>query len=149
MTSSPTWSTASAPCRLEWRPSRWLLLALVLLTAGAAVSLLASDLPRTVAWGGALAALLYGLRVSRSELRRPPRLLVAPGDCTKWRIDGQPMPGLVLKWRGPLLFVHWRGPAGRERLAWWPDTLRAPQRRELRLAAPAPGTARDAGSMAP
>ena len=42
-------SPGSAPCRLEWRPSRWLLSALTLLSTLAPLAVLGSDLPRLCA----------------------------------------------------------------------------------------------------
>ena len=119
------------------------------LTAGAVLSLLASDLPRPVALPMAVLAALYGLRLVLRERSRPSRQLVAPSDAGLWRIDGEPMPGLRVDWRGPLLFVRWRESRRPASLVWWPDTLPAARRRELRLATPARGTARGAGSMAP
>ena len=56
MSKSHRSSSASATCQLEWRPSRWVtawLLAQVLLVP---ICLLASGLPRLVAWPVALAA---------------------------------------------------------------------------------------------
>ncbi len=149
MPNSHASSHVSAPCRLEWRPSRWLTAALLFLAAGAALSAMASDLPVIVSVPMALFAAVYGAWLAARERARPVRQLVATPDMALWRIDGEPMPGLRVDWRGALLFVRWESPVGRACLVWWPDTLSPPQRRELRLAAPSRGTARDAGSMAP
>ena len=123
--------------------------ALLLLSTGAVLSLIASDLSRSVALPMAVLAALYGGLLIRRERSRPARQLVAPSDTALWRLDGEPMPGLRVGWRGPLLFVRWRESGRPACLVWWPDTLPAAQRRELRLAAPARGNARGAGSMAP
>ena len=52
-------------------------------------------------------------------------------------IDGVPVDGLRIAWRGALAFARWSSPTGAvERLVWWPDTLPADRRRELRMAMP-------------
>jgi toxin CptA len=141
-------SNASAPCRLEWRPSRWLLAALIVLTVLAACSLLASALPRSVAWPSALVAIMVGTRQLRRESRRTacPIVVAADGRAT---VDGAQVQGFAVDWRGPLAFAHWRDANGlSRRCSFWPDTLPGPRRRELRLAAaPRPG-APGAGGMA-
>jgi toxin CptA len=142
-------SSASAPCRLEWRPSRGFAIALCVLGVLGVFSLLASEMPPALAWPLALLAIGEGIRLARRHLRAPPRMLV-------WPCAGMPMlDGVVLcepelRWRGPLAFLRWREPGGRvQRLTWWPDVLSMRGRRELRLAAL---EGRDAGpdaSMAP
>lgn len=43
-------------------------------------------------------------------------------------VDGLPVDALDLHWRGPLAFLRYRDATGRrQRLAWWPDTLRVPR----------------------
>ncbi|WP_045727740.1 hypothetical protein [Xanthomonas sp. GPE 39] len=134
----PISSPPSAPCRLEWRPSRWLLAALSLLGVLAPLSILGSDLPRGVAWPVALLALLYALLLLRSEAVRLPCIVLIPAGPGTATVDGVPVAALQVHWRGPLAFVRWRDAQGRRRhLVWWPDTLPAPARRELRLAAQA------------
>jgi toxin CptA len=45
------------------------------------------------------------------------------------------MASLRVRWRGPLAFLRWRDPDGRaRRLVFWPDTLPAAARGELKLA---------------
>ncbi len=150
MTHSGRWSNASAPCRIEWRPSRWLAGALAVLAALAAFSVFASEMPRIAAWPLALAALGWGVRQAWRELRQPCREWLFPGADAPVLLDGEPVEDVHVQWRGPLAFVRWRGSDGRiERLAWWPDTLPAAQRRELRLAAGQGGTPRPRPSMAP
>lgn len=146
--STRSYST-SAPCRLEWRPSRWLIALLVVLGLLAASSAVASDLPRWLAWPLALVALAHGLRLARCEAGKPRRDVVIGGDGAVVTIDAIKVERFVVHWRGPLAFASWRDDQGRAcRLAWWPDTLRRDSRRELRLAAAAPATARPAQSMA-
>ena len=60
MRNSPRWSNGSVNCRLEWRPSRLLQAVLILLGVLGAVSVLASEMPRSWAWPIAVAALAWG-----------------------------------------------------------------------------------------
>jgi toxin CptA len=122
---------------------------LILLGLFAGLSLLASDLPRGFAWPVAFAAAGWGAWLARREWRRKPL-------AVRWRGDGvlfveeERVEVAELHWRGPLAFLSWRDAAGRRhRLAWWPDTLPAPRRRELRLAAAAAEAARQRARMAP
>jgi toxin CptA len=122
---------------------------LILLGLFAGLSLLASDLPRGFAWPVAFAAAGWGAWLARREWRRKPL-------AVRWRGDGvlfveeERVEMAELHWRGPLAFLSWRDAAGRRhRLAWWPDTLPAPRRRELRLAAAAAEAARQRARMAP
>ena len=151
MHAPPISSPPSAPCRLEWRPSRWLLAALVALSVLAPLSILGSDMPRPWAWPAAALAALYAALLLRREARRPPcALLIPPQGSVAASIDGQPVAALQVDWRGPLAFVRWRDAHGRVgRLAWWPDTLPAPARRELRLAAQARAASSAPPQMAP
>ena len=74
-------SNASATFRHEWRPSRWLVMALALLGVLGACSVLASGLPRGAAWLVAITALLDGARAARREgMRRCVRVT--------WGADG-------------------------------------------------------------
>ncbi|GAB3516506.1 hypothetical protein GCM10027400_30440 [Pseudoxanthomonas daejeonensis] len=150
-------SPTSAPCRLEWRPSRWLLAALLIFACLAPLSVLGSDLPPALAWPLAMAAGGYGLWSARREAGRAPRRLVlAAGTASHGphrppdTLDGRPMPACRIAWRGPLAFIHLVDRDGRsERLVWWPDTLPPPLRRELRLAAAARAASRHDRPMAP
>ncbi|QOD90225.1 hypothetical protein H2514_08225 [Lysobacter sp. CW239] len=158
MPNSPTWSSTSATCRLEWRPSRWLIGSLSGLGLSAALSLLAADLPPLVAWPGAVVAMAYGMWLARREAGKPMvELCLRDGVVT---VDGEPVDRFQVDWRGSLAFVRWQaaphrdtrqrgGSPRRRRLVWWPDTLAAAERRELRLAAPPETPARTARSMAP
>ena len=147
-------SSVSAPCRLEWRPSLWLLAALLILSLLAPLSVLGSDLPRALAWPLAMAAGAYGLWLVRCEAGRTKRLLVLGGARDPGgpldTLDGRPLQACHIAWRGPLAFIHMIDRDGRnERLAWWPDTLPPPLRRELRLAAAARAASRRDRPVAP
>ena len=135
--------------RIEWRPSRWLLTAILVLGVLAAFSILASEMPRPLAWPLALAALVHGTRLFRRERRRTPLSFVLRGEATPALVDGVAVEGFELQWRGPLAFARWCDRQGRcQRRTWWPDTLPSARRRELRLAAPVPRAARGGASMA-
>ena len=98
-------------------------------------SLLASDLPRAVAWPFALAAMGWAIFDARRYRTLPARQLVIPAGRGVATCDGERIDALQIRWRGPLAFPHWRDPRGRrQRASWWPDTLPAGMRRELRLA---------------
>ena len=149
MPNSPHSSSASATCRIDWRPSRILSGVLIALGLLAGLSLLASNLPTWIAWPGALFALAWGFWLARRERRRAPIRLT-------WRADGvlfvgdERVDAAELHWRGPLAFLAWRDRDRRcHRLAWWPDMLSAAGRRELRLAALAAEAAHSRRRMAP
>lgn len=150
MPNSPHWSSASAPCRLEWRPSRWLIAALCFLGLFAAVSLLASDLAPGLAWPSAVVALFYGVWLARRESLKSARDVVIAGDASSVEVDGEPVEDFRVAWRGAIVFARWRdSEGGVRRLVWWPDTLPPGPRRELRLAAPVETSPRGRASMAP
>ncbi len=143
-------SSASAPCRLELRASRLLIVLLLLLGAAAAFAALASEMPRFAAWPLALLALAHGAWLAWREASRVPGELAVPQAGARATVDGKAVDELAVRWRGPVAFVQWRDGDGRKRRhVFFPDTLPAPRRRELRLAAPAPPPARRAASMAP
>jgi toxin CptA len=123
------------------------LLALGMLAAG---SVLASEVPGIAAWPLAFAAVGYGQWLGRCEVRRHALPLLIPCGDGEALLGGVAMAGLEVQWRGPLAFLQWRDPRGlRRRLQFWPDTLPARARRELRLAMVNHLPARAAGSMAP
>lgn len=125
----------SAVCRFDWHPSRWLTAAICVLASLAAFSLLASDLPRTLAWPLAFLAIGWGLGEVRRYARQPSRTFLIPAGAGEACCDGVRMDALQVFWRGPLAFLRWRDPTGTtRRLAFFPDTLPAATRRELRLA---------------
>jgi toxin CptA len=149
MPNSPHSSSASATFRRDWQPSILLGGALIALGLLAGLSLLASDLPRALAWPAASVAVGWGAWRSHREWRRKPLEI-------HWRADGvlfvagERAGAAQLQWRGPLAFLAWNaGDGRRRRLAWWPDVLPAPRRRELRLAAAAAEAARHRARMAP
>ncbi len=147
MPNSRHWSTVSAPCRLEWRPSRLLAVALCSLGALAGLSLLSCELPLIWSAPAAVMAAFEGGRLARRHLRQPARHLVLGEGAP--RLDGTPLDDVRLQWRGTLAFLSYRDGRGtRQRLAWWPDTLDARARRELRLAWAVQADARAPRSMA-
>ena len=140
---------SAVEARIEWRPSRWVVAALLSLGGLAACSLLASEMPAFAAWPAALATLAWAARCARREAGRQAQSFVFRGGAPVL-VDGVAVEGMVLQWRGPLAFAHWRDRDGRvRRRSWWPDTLPPARRRELRLAAPAGEAARGEASMAP
>lgn len=134
MRSRPNSSPTSAPCRFEWRPSRWLQACLLLLVALMPPSVALSDFEAPLAWMLASAAMGWGLWIVRREWRRPARRLLVPVGETPACVDGAPVEELDVRWQGPLVVVAWRRAGRRHELLFWPDTLPAAQRRELRLA---------------
>lgn len=142
-------SNASAPCRFELRPSRWLVGALLALAVLAPFSVLQSEMPSRHAWPLALLALGAGLWLARREWRAPRQSVTIDGEG-RVTIDGVEVEAFRVDWRGPLAFLAWRDPAGRcHRRSLWPDTLPSALRRELRLAADRCDAGRDDGRMAP
>ena len=158
MPNSSPLSIASATCpprpegaagRFQWRPSRGVPAAVLLLGVLAAAGCLFSDLPAPLAWPVALAAVACAIRSARRERRRARLGLVIAADGAV-RIDGRVVEDFGVDWRGPLAVMAWRGADGRvRRRLWLPDTLPAPARRELRLALMRARPARIPGSMAP
>jgi toxin CptA len=142
-------SNASAPCRFELRPSRWLIGAMSTMAVLAPFAVLASEMPRWVAWPLAACAAACGAYLVRREAERPVRMIVVDGEGQA-TVDGQIVDGLRVDWRGPLAFVAWRDAEGRVvRRSLWPDTLSAARRRELRLAVRPGGDGQSPPSMAP
>ncbi len=136
--------------RFQWRPSRWMMFALLLLAVLAPLAIIDSALPRAVAWPAAVAALAHGAWLARREWSQSGRLLVVPTGLDPVTLDGKALDEVQVHWRGPLAFVRWRRDRNRSgHLAWWPDILPAGQRRELKLAMQAREAARPPGTMAP
>lgn len=143
-------SHASEICRLDWRPSRLLAGGLAVIGLLAAFAAIASEMPQLAAWPLACAAALQGLRLALLESRRPVAALVWNGHTEVVTIDGIAVADPALRWRGPIACLRYRdAQGGWQRLIWWPDTLPARRRRELRLAAAGPAPARHRASMAP
>lgn len=132
-------SNVSSACRIDWRPSRWLVSALVGLALLSALSLAMSNAPLAVKWPAALLALAHGLRLARREWQRSGLTLVWGGGEAPARLIGgrtqMRLNHVRVEQRGPLAVLTGRDERGRRhRLAWWPDTLPAAARRQLRLA---------------
>ena len=144
------WSTTSAPCRLELGPSRLLAAALMTLGVLAAGALQLSEMPSWASLPLAAIALGHGAWLARRELLGKVRRIVVPHSTVPATLDGLDMDALEVHWRGPLATLAWRDADGhRRRLHGWPDTLRRPARRELRLALAARGPAGTVTSVAP
>lgn len=115
----------------------------------APLSLLASDLPRAWAWPLALLAGGWAIRDARRQRALSPRRLLIPAGRGAATCDGGRIEALRVGWRGPLAFLQWRdGDSRRQRAAFWPDTLDAGMRRELKIAMMRRDAARDTASMA-
>ena len=147
MPNSTGWSSTSEPCRLEWRPSRWATGALIGLALLAPWCVLQSEMPRAAAWPLAVLASAWGLWSAWRERGRPSHWFeLAPGSGAA-TLDAKPLALATIRWRGPLAFLYWQDEGGQgERLVWWPDTLTAPERRAVKIAASA---APALGGMAP
>lgn len=142
-------SNASAPCRFELGPSRWLLGALVLLTVLAPLSVLLSGMPRLAAWPLAIAGACLGAWYARREAQRPTETVVVHPEAGV-SVEGRTVEGFRLEWRGPFAFLYWIDGAGRaQRRSLWPDRMDAALRRELRLASAAGDAVRGRGPVAP
>ena len=130
-------SQGCAPCRLEWRPSRWVIGGVGLVAVLAPLSILASDLAGPFDAVLAALAATWGLGSAWRERQRRPRHVLVPADPDQpVRVDDVPVEDARVFWRGHIAVVQWRDAQGRRRrLIWWPDTLPGPARRELRLAA--------------
>lgn len=142
--------TESFGGRLEWRPSRLLVAAMLALGALGAAAVLASEMPRAPAWLLAGASLVHGVRRAAELRRLAPVSVFCDARTGTVAIDGVPVADPGWHWRGPVAFLRWRDRDGRRRmLAFWPDVLDASRRRELRLAAGSAAASRSQPSMAP
>jgi len=94
----------------------------------------ATALPGAAQWPLGLLAAAMAAGQGWRHARRPPCTLVIPSGEGPACVDGQPVEGLTLHDRGPLLQLGWRQDGRRQACLFWPDTLPAPRRRELRLA---------------
>lgn len=156
MTTSPISSNASARCprppeahavALEWQPSRWRCLALALLGPLAALSALASGLPRPVALMlAALACIRGGVLAWRERRDTARRIRITAAGL---QVDGVAVELEAVRWRGPLVTLAYRQAGRRLRLLGWPDSLDAGARRELKLAFQPPPPRRGRPRMAP
>lgn len=78
MPTTPHSSPIFAPCRLEWRPSRWLICALSVLVALAVWAVWRSGAPLWLAALLSAYALLAGGRALHQLLRSPVRRVLVP-----------------------------------------------------------------------
>ncbi len=112
-------------------------------------SLIATDLPRVIAVPLALAAIAWAIFDARRYRSMPARQLTIPTGRFDASCDGERIDALQLGWRGPLAFLRWRDAQGRRhRASFWPDTLPAGMRRELKIAMQRREAASGAASMA-
>ncbi len=133
-------SNESLNCRIDWRPSRWLLLAIAVLTGLAVLSTWLSAMPWPAALLSSLVCAWQGLRLLRREAAKPAAsvfLTSEPGAALlNFPCGQQSWTQVGIRFRGPLATLVGRDHHGRRRrLLWWPDTLPAPARRRLRLVA--------------
>ena len=106
----------------------------------APLSLIASDLPRAVAWPLAVAATAWAIIDARRYRSMAVRQLTIPAGRGAATCDGERIDGLR---------AHWRDRHGhRHRASFWPDTLPAGMRRELKIAMQRREAASDRPSMA-
>jgi toxin CptA len=130
-------SKRSSSCRIDWRPSRLLVVAYAGLGGFAAIALALSALPTGLKPALAALALLRGAWLARREWRRPGCVLeVQAGGAAVIRRAGREealqSPRLAL--RGALATLRWRDAGGAtQSLAWCSDTLPPRARRALRL----------------
>lgn len=142
-TSMPS-SSSSSICRIDWRPSRWLAFALLGLAVTAVLSLWLSALPAAAKGVGMAIAAAEGLRLAWRHRASPPLAIDwVGGDAPAYltgRLGITPLADVTVRLRGPLASLAGTDPQGRrQRLLWWPDTLGADGRRQLRLAASVSG----------
>ena len=145
-------SLPSGTCRIEWRPSRWPLVALLLLAVAAPAAVMASAVPEPRRAPLAALAGLWALVLARRERQSVPCVLDWPGGRAPARLQpcaggdrsdrgadataGVRLHAVRVEFRGPLVRLLGRDDAGcTRRLLWWPDTLSAEARRRLALAA--------------
>jgi len=115
----------------------------------APLSLLSSDLPRGAAWPLALAAMGWAAFDANRYRQRPRVALLIPTGHGQAQCNEVVIENLRVDWRGPLAFLSWRVAGGPlQRASFWPDTLDAASRRELRLALIRMQTARGETTMA-
>lgn len=138
------------PLRIDWRPSRWQLTALVVLSLLAQAAVTLGGLPPMLRWLLAALALAWSLTLIRRHWSAPALQLewVDPQADAQLHCAGQQTPAqlVAIAFRGPLALVRVRDGRGRiQTLIWWPDTLPPSQRRTLRLAQ----SARERNAMLP
>ncbi|WP_261997386.1 hypothetical protein [Stenotrophomonas sp. Ste96] len=142
-------SPGSAPCQLEWHPSRWQCRALIAMGALMPWALWATELPAP--WGLALGLVaMVGTWLEAWRYARGPGCaFLIPLHDEPAQVDGEAVEDLQMRRRGPLLQLRWRYEGRRHWRLFWPDTLPAAQARELRLAVRAHCISRSPPAVAP
>ena len=122
---------------------------MLLLSMLAPLAVLASEMPRGLAWPLALLAVAVGLGTAWREHTLPVLdVVIDTGGVAV--IDGTPVEAFRIEARGPLMFVAWRhADESTARRSLWPDTLAPAARRELRLAVRGRGDGQPPPSMSP
>ena len=131
-------SSALPTCRVDWRPSRLLAVAMGALGLLALWSLCLSALPISVRSILGALVVVHSVNLIRMELQRESFTLTWTGgdDAMALNFAGrvQSLSGPHLTIRGPLAGVRGTDDSGRVRTyLWWPDTLSSAARRQLRL----------------
>ena len=133
------WSGASATCRLEWRRSRWLPVALCVLASAAIAALWLSDMPRLACGIGSFLVLAYVGWLLHREAHRSDCVLSWLGGDAPWQVEcdghAESLRHGSANFRGGLVALTLVDADNKlHRYLWWPDTLDARGRRALRLA---------------
>lgn len=128
-------SNASLNCRIDWRPAPLLIAALALLGPLAAVAVLASALPLSLAWPLAAAVFVYGSWLSWREWRRPATCIVlsASDAGVAVTLDARPARLQRVNLRGGVAVMVLECDGHRRCFTWCPLTLDPDTRRTFRL----------------
>lgn len=145
----PPSSPGSAPCQLEWQPSRWQCRALIAMGALMPWALWATDLPTPWGLASGFVAMAGTWLEAWRYARRPGCMFVIPADEHPAQVDDAPVEDLQMRRRGPLVQLAWRQQGRRHWRLFWPDTLPHAQARELRLAVRAHCISRSPPAVAP
>ncbi|MFY0184043.1 hypothetical protein ACTT2I_06070 [Stenotrophomonas sp. PUT21] len=145
----PPSSPGSAPCQLEWQPSRWQCRALIAMGALMPWALWATDLPTPWGLASGFVAMAGTWLEAWRYARRPGCMFVIPADEGPAQVDDAPVEDLQMRRRGPLVQLAWRQQGRRHWRLFWPDTLPQAQARELRLAVRAHCISRSPPAVAP
>lgn len=125
------WSTRSDDFRIEAGRSRLLTGCLAALGPVGAACWWMSAAPALLAAAGSSMWIVVAASLARREWGRATRSVVlgAGAAC----IDGRPVDGFSVDWRGMLTILEWRDSGRAVRWLLFPDVVDAAQRRELRL----------------
>lgn len=145
----PPSSPGSAPCQLEWQPSRWQCRALIAMGALMPWALWATDLPTPWGLASGFVAMAGTWLEAWRYARGPGCMFVIPADEGPAQVDDAPVEDLQMRRRGPLVQLAWRQQGRRHWRLFWPDTLPQAQARELRLAVRAHCISRSPPAVAP